>query len=273
MLKARIAIICLSVLVFSGFALPQRQRTALIGSPQLEQATPWIGISLDQEFKGVLIKNVMSGTPGEEGGLAAGDEVIAVDSKKVTNLNEFGATIRSYDVGTFIELHILRKGVAQTKRIKLAARPDALGMLNNQLLGKPLPAFNLKAISGGSSAGSESFKGKVLLIEFWATWCGPCRVTQPQLSEFARANKDKGIEVIGISDEDELTVRAHVKKENPAYWIFSDPSHATHEKFLVTALPTFVVVNKKGMIVSVGIGGGFYLDEALNAARKASLEK
>lgn len=273
MYKIRISIICVSLLLLAGFALPQGQRTPWPGISQIEQATPWIGITLDQEYKGILIKSVMSGMPGEEGGLIAGDEVIAVDSKKVTNLNEFGSTIRSYGVGTFIELHILRKGVAQTRRIKLAARPDALAMLNNQLMGKPLPSFNLKAIPGGSQAASESFKGKVLLIEFWATWCAPCRLTQPLLSEFARANKDKGIQVIGISDEDEATVRDYVKKENPAYLILNDPSHATHDKFLVTGLPTFVVVNKKGTIISASIGSGFYLDEAFNAAKKASLEE
>jgi hypothetical protein len=155
----------------------------------------------------------MPGTPGEESGLAVGDEVIAVDSKKVTNPNEFGSTVRSYGVGAFVELHILRKGVAQTKRIKLAARLDTMEMLNKQLLGKPLPAFNLKTISGGASGASKSFKGKVMAIEFWATWCGPCRSTHPRLSEFTRANKDKGLAVIGISDEDEATVRDYIKKK------------------------------------------------------------
>jgi thiol-disulfide isomerase/thioredoxin len=271
MLKIRFANICLSVLLFCGFALPQGQRAPGTGIAKMEQATPWIGISLDPEYKGVLIKSVMSGMPGEEGGLVAGDVVIAVDSKNVINANEFGSTIRSYEVGSYINLQILRKGVAQTKRIKLAARPDALGMLQAQILGKTMPSFKLKAIPSGASTASESFKGKVLLIEFWATWCGPCRITQPRLSEFARANKDKGIEVIGISDEDEATVSDYVKKENPSYLIFSDSRHAIQDKLLITALPTFVVVDRKGTIVSVGIGGGFYLDEAFNAARKASL--
>jgi thiol-disulfide isomerase/thioredoxin len=273
MLKIRIAIIYVSALFTSSFALPQGQRPPWIATSQLEQATPWIGISLDQGYKGVLINGVMPGTPGEDAGLAAGDEVIAVDSKGVTNPNEFGSTVRSYGVGAFVELHILRKGVAQTKRIKLAARPDTMEMLNKQLLGKPLPAFNLKAISGGASGASESFKGKVMVIEFWATWCGPCRSTHPRLSEFARANKDKDLAVMGISDEDEATVRGYIEKENPDFLMLNDPSHATQEKFFIMVLPTFVVVNKKGTIVSTGVGGGYYLDEVLNAAEKALQEK
>jgi cytochrome c biogenesis protein CcmG, thiol:disulfide interchange protein DsbE len=273
MFKIRIAIICLSALLVTSLALPQDQRPPWIGTSQIEQATPWIGISLDQGYKGVLINGVMPGTPGDEAGLAVGDEVIAVDSKKVTNPNEFGSTVRSFGVGAFIELHLLRKGVAQTKRIKLAARPDTLEMLNKQLLGKPLPAFNLKPISGGTSGASESFKDKVMLIEFWATWCGPCRLTHPRLSEFARANKDKALVVIGISDEDEATVRGYIKKEKLDFLMLNDPSHATQEKFFIMVLPTFVVVNKKGMIVSTGVGGGYYLDEVLNAAEKALQEK
>jgi thiol-disulfide isomerase/thioredoxin len=266
MFKMRTAIICLSALLAISFALPQGRR-------QIEQATPWIGITLDQGSKGVLIKGVMPGTPGAEAGLAAGDEVIAVDSKIVTNPNEMISTIRSYGVGVFVELHILHKGAAQAKRIKLAARPDTMEMLNKQLVGKPLPDFNLKAISGGASGASESFKGKVMLIEFWATWCSPCRSTHPRLSEFSRANKDKGLTVVGISDEDEATVRSYIKKEHPDFLILSDPSHATQEKFFIMVLPTFVVVNKRGTIVSVGVGGGYYLDEALSATQKALQEK
>jgi thiol-disulfide isomerase/thioredoxin len=266
MLKMRTAIICLSSLLTLSSALPQARR-------QIEQATPWIGIKLDQGSQGVLIKGVLPGTPGEEAGLAAGDEVIALDSKIVTNPNEMISTIRSYEVGAFVELHILHKGAAQTKRIKLIARPDTMEMLNKQLFGKTLPAFDLKPISGGASGASESFRGKVMLIEFWATWCGPCRSTRPRLSEFARANKSKGLAVIGISDEDEATVRSYTQKEQTDFLILSDPSHATQEKFFIMAIPTFVVVNKKGTIVSVGVGGGQYLDEALNAAEKALQEK
>jgi thiol-disulfide isomerase/thioredoxin len=266
MFKIRTAILFLSAFLTISLTWPQGRRP-------IEQATPWIGISLDEGSKGVVIKGVIPGTPGEEAGLAAGDEVIAIDSKTVTNPNEMISTIGSYGVGAFVELHILHKGTTQTKRIKLAARPDTMEMLNKQLVGKPLPAFNLKAISGGASGASESFKGKVLLIEFWATWCGPCRSTHPRLSEFARANKDKGLTVVGISDEDEATVRSYINKEQPDFLILSDPSHATQEKFFIMVLPTFVVVNKKGTIVSASIGGGYYLDEALNAAEKALQEK
>jgi thiol-disulfide isomerase/thioredoxin len=269
--KIRIAIICFPALL--SFAFPQSRLPSSIGTSQMQQATPWIGITLDQGSQGIAIKSVFPGSPGEEAGLAPGDEVIAINSKKVTKPDEMISMIRSHGVGAFVELQILRKGAAQTKRIKLAARPDEVEMLKKQLVGKPLPAFNLKALSGGLSGASESFKGNVILIEFWATWCGPCRVTQPRLSEFARANKDKGLKVIGISDEDEATVLSYVKKEQPGYLILTDPSRKTQEKFFVMGVPTFVVANKKGTIVSAGLGGGPYLDEILAAAGKALREK
>jgi thiol-disulfide isomerase/thioredoxin len=266
--KIKIAIICFPALL--SFAFPQGRLPS--STSQMQQAIPWIGITLDQGSKGVVIKSVIPGSPGAEAGLAAGDEVVAIDSKKVTNPNELSSAIRSNGVGALVELHILHKGAEKTKRIKLAARPDSVEMLKKQLVGKPLPAFNLKAISGGTSGASESFKGKVMLIDFWATWCGPCRSTQPRLSEFARANKNKGLAVIGISDEDEATILPYVKKEQPGYLILTDPSRATQEKFFIMGIPTFVVVNKKGVIVSASLGGGYYLDEALAAASKALRE-
>ncbi len=266
MLKIGIAMLCFPAFFLSGFAVPQKSRQAV-------QATPWIGISLDQGYKGVLINGVLPGAPGDEAGLAPGDEVMEVDRKSVKDPNEFGSLIRSCGVGDFVELRILRKGAVQTRRIKLAARPDTLEMLNKQLLGKPLPAFNLKTIPGGARAASESFKGKVLLIEFWGTWCAPCRATHPRLSEFARANRGKGLEVVGISEEDEAIVRSYVEKEKPAFLALNDPSHAIQEKFFIMVLPTFVVVDKNGTIVSTGVGGGYYLDEAMKAAEKALQEK
>jgi cytochrome c biogenesis protein CcmG, thiol:disulfide interchange protein DsbE len=273
MLRNKIGIICLFSFLASSFAAPQDNRPSRLGSPPIGQATPWIGITLEQGSQGILIKSIMPGTPAEAAGLAAGDEVIAIDSRKVTKTSELAAIVQSHGVGASVELEILRKGKYLKKRIQLAARPDEMEMVKKLLVGKHLQDFNLKVISGGTSGASETFKGKVMVIEFWATWCIPCRLTHPRLSEFARANRAKDLVVIGISDEDEAAVRNYVKNELPDFLILSDAAGAMQQKLSIMAIPTFVVVNKKGTIISASIGGGSYLENILKDAEKALLEK
>ncbi|HWC78169.1 MAG TPA: TlpA disulfide reductase family protein, partial [Blastocatellia bacterium] len=64
------------------------------------------------------------------------------------------------------------------------------------------PDFEVPTIDGGKLKLS-SYRGKVLVVDFWATWCGPCREEVPQLVRLARDNRDRGIEVIGLHIDDQ----------------------------------------------------------------------
>src|SRR6188508_218390 len=62
---------------------------------------------------------------------------------------------------------------------------------------RPAPAFDLPAVDGGRVS-LASLKGKVVVLDMWATWCGPCIAEMPEYAEFARKNQPKGVEVVGI---------------------------------------------------------------------------
>jgi thiol-disulfide isomerase/thioredoxin len=98
----------------------------------------------------------------------------------------------------------------------------------------------------------------VFVIEFWATWCGPCRSTIPHLSALQRAYKDKGVVMVGISDEDAATVTPFVEKmgTNMEYTIALDRAKETARAYMrafaVEGIPHAFVVSKEGKIVWQG---------------------
>ncbi|NUM52626.1 MAG: redoxin domain-containing protein [Candidatus Hydrogenedentes bacterium] len=99
---------------------------------------------------------------------------------------------------------------------------------------------------------------KIYVVEFWATWCGPCRVSIPHLTELQKKFKDKGVVFIGVSDEEADTVRPFVEQQGAAmdYAVAIDPSRKTHEKYMDAfdqrGIPTAFVIDKQARIVWVG---------------------
>ena len=117
-------------------------------------------------------------------------------------------------------------------------------------------------------------KGNVVVLDFWATWCGPCRVSLPHLNELS-ANKeltDKGLKVYAVNlREDKETAKGYADKNNLTFAIPLDLKGAVAEKYLVQGIPTTVVVGRDGKIAEVLVGSGQndQLDAAVNKALEA----
>lgn len=98
-------------------------------------------------------------------------------------------------------------------------------------------------------------QGKVLLVDFWASWCGPCRASFPALKEIAEKYKDKGLVVIGVSlDEDKADMDAFVRKTSPTFTIVRDPKSKLAELLDVQAMPSSFIVDRSGKLVATHLG-------------------
>jgi peroxiredoxin len=120
---------------------------------------------------------------------------------------------------------------------------------------KPAPDFELKDSMGRTFKLSD-YKGKIVLLNFWATWCGPCKIEIPWFMEFEKQHKDKGFAVLGISMDEEgwEVVKPFLDsvKVNYRVAIGSDSVAALYGG--VDSLPTSFILDQKGRIASVHVG-------------------
>lgn len=118
----------------------------------------------------------------------------------------------------------------------------------------PAPAFQLKDIDG-KELKLESYRGKVILLNFWATWCGPCREEIPSLIELQERYKD-GLQVIGLAvdEDDENYVRKFAASQGINYPVAMSSLDVRIAYGGVGALPTVFVINPEGRLVQKHVG-------------------
>ena len=229
-------------------------------------AKPWLGIGIEKGKKGVLVKGVMPNTPAEEAGVLTGDEILSIDKNPVTDPKALIAMIQSAGIGQTVTVEILRGSQKITKQLKLVMRPDELKIIRDKFVGKAAPKFNLDVVHGQQPGSIDKLKGKVVVLEFWATWCPACRATHPRLSEFAGANP--GISVLAVSDEETAVLQAYARKLNPKFTILRDPDGKIQGDWMASAIPMTAVIDKSGNVTSITVGAGESLEEALTEAAK-----
>jgi peroxiredoxin len=114
------------------------------------------------------------------------------------------------------------------------------------------PEFTLKDLSGKTWTFAE-LRGKVVLVNFWATWCPPCRKEMPELETLYGRFSSKGLVVLGISDEEAAKVEPFIRERKVSFPVLLDPGRKVNEMFVVEGIPKSFVYDREGKLVAQSI--------------------
>ncbi|HEX5106289.1 MAG TPA: redoxin family protein [Pirellulaceae bacterium] len=131
---------------------------------------------------------------------------------------------------------------------KLAKKP---GAVESDLVGQPLELAGTTA--KGADFVWDAYRGKVVLVDFWATWCGPCRREMPGVKAFYEKHVDQGFDVVGVSLDQDQEALAQYLDENQIAWdtLAGDDTQELASKYGVRGIPTMMLVDKDGKVVGV----------------------
>lgn len=130
----------------------------------------------------------------------------------------------------------------------------------NSFTGKPAPAWELKGVDG-ETVKSTDFKGKVVVLDFWATWCGPCKMEIPGFVELQEKYGKDGLVIVGVSLDEggPSVVKPFMKRNKINYPIVMHDGKITDVFGGVSGIPTTFIINREGKITAKHVG---YIDKA-----------
>jgi thiol-disulfide isomerase/thioredoxin len=137
----------------------------------------------------------------------------------------------------------MRNRIAVLAAVLTLALPAWAGIAEAQA-----PGFTLQSVDGGTVSLAQ-FKGDVVMINFWASWCGPCRQEMPLLDNIYKQYKDMGFVLLGVNVEpDSHDANAWLKKTPVSYPILYDPRSQVSQLYRVQAMPTTVIIDRQGVV-------------------------
>lgn len=122
-------------------------------------------------------------------------------------------------------------------------------------VGQPAPEFTLPTLLQDQPTALKQYAGKVVYLDFWASWCAPCRTSFPLLNKLYEKLKGKGFEVVGVNvDEDKGNAEKFLKEFPVSFTVLRDATGEWPDKYVVESMPTSFIIDKKGVVQKIHHG-------------------
>jgi thiol-disulfide isomerase/thioredoxin len=237
-------------------------------------ARPWLGVAMDPDVRGpgVRVGHVVRGSPADKAGLREGDRMLSVAGAAIGGSADVVRTVAAHAVGDRIEISFARAGEQRVAKVTFASFPSQDDMLRMDLVGTFAPAWkDVETVSGAFPRSIGELRGRVVLLDFWATWCAPCRIVIPKLGALQARYGAQGLSILGMSTEEASDVALFAQRMAMPYPVAIDRHAATTRTYGVASLPTLVVIDKRGVVRDVAIGYDSSEDAHLEDAVRALL--
>lgn len=203
---------------------------------------------------GVRVTKVVPGSPAEKAGMHDGDRVVRIDGAQVGSPDDVQRTVSGHASGDVVNVTVVRAGAETTLHVALVPRPSADDQKRMEFVGRPAPAWTKVEPVKGAPKDLAALRGHVVVLDFWATWCGACRYMAPTLSAWQARYGAQGLNVIGMTTDGREDAAVFAERTNMRFGITVDETAATHRAYDISALPTLFVIDKRGIVREVVTG-------------------
>jgi thiol-disulfide isomerase/thioredoxin len=145
--------------------------------------------------------------------------------------------------------------------------------MESALVGKPAPEIDLDLLDGTKFVLSGQ-RGKIIVLDFWASWCGPCLQVMPQVDAVAHEFADQGVKLVAINlEEQEDRIKAALDRLKLKTQVALDRDGRTAERYGATSIPQTVIIDREGNVVRLFVGGGARFGDQLRTALQEVLSE
>lgn len=218
----------------------------------------WLGVELSARAPteaGVRVTGVLPRSPALMAGLAAGDVIMSVNGEQVLRPEDVVRIVSSHRPGERVAIVLSRAGQSRILAIGLAARPDIDALMTAEFVGNPAPKWReLTAVQGSVPVEVAALRGRVVVLEFWASWCMVCRMTIPVLNTWHDRYAARGLSVLGVTTDPAAHATAASVEFGISYPVLSDPDGTTSRAYRAMSIPTLFVIDRDGTVQEVVVG-------------------
>lgn len=218
--------------------------------------TPWLGVELRArapEFVGVEVVSVFRGSPAF-GVLEPGDVVVSLEGRAILNPVGLSEAVRAHGLGDEVGVAVERGGQPRLLRLRLDGMPEFEDRVRLEFVGRQAPEITPVVAFQGEHASLRELRGKVVIVEFWASFCGTCRTLGPVLDGWHRSLGPAGLAVVGITMDPPDAGAEAASRSQMTYSLASDLHGEVTKRFRANQIPMLLIVDRGGIVRDVVVG-------------------